>query len=370
MMAVIGTLAYNFSVILPLFAGEVFHRGGGTYGALLLAMGVGALAGALAIASRRRPSYRLLVGVTLAFGVLILAVALGADACRCLVLLVPMGAASIMFIATGQLAAAAALERRHARPRDGALGHRLPGLDAHRRAADRLLAAHFGVRVALGIGGVAALLVASGPASPCAASATPGARRSQADGRLRRRSDRQGRPRGGRPKRVLDGALGPRPRPVWRRDETSPLAALAGSRASDGTSARVPSRRGSPWPTAPERLRDATPSARVVRPARRRRAAGARPGGRDRRRHRRRGGRPAPRRARPRRHGRPRARQRRLRHELARRRPRDPHARQPRADRAGELQPRLLRGPRPRAPASTSATTRAARCRSPRRPSA
>ncbi len=30
MMAVIGTLAYNFSVILPLYAHDVFHRGAGT----------------------------------------------------------------------------------------------------------------------------------------------------------------------------------------------------------------------------------------------------------------------------------------------------------------------------------------------------
>ena len=33
MMAVIGTLAFNFSVLLPLFASDVFHRGGGAYGA-------------------------------------------------------------------------------------------------------------------------------------------------------------------------------------------------------------------------------------------------------------------------------------------------------------------------------------------------
>ena len=58
MMAVIGTLAYNFSVILPLFAHDVFHRGAGAYSALLVAMGVGALAGGLAIAARRRPSHR------------------------------------------------------------------------------------------------------------------------------------------------------------------------------------------------------------------------------------------------------------------------------------------------------------------------
>ena len=100
MMAVIGTLAYNFSVILPLFAHDVFHRGAGTYSALTVAMGIGALAGGLTIAARQRPSHRLLVLVTLAFGALILGVAAAPDLPLCLLLLVAMGAASIMFIAT------------------------------------------------------------------------------------------------------------------------------------------------------------------------------------------------------------------------------------------------------------------------------
>ena len=100
MMAVIGTLAYNFSVILPLYAHDVFHRGAGTYSALTVAMGVGALAGGLTIAARRRPSHRLLVVVSLAFGVFILAVAAAPTLPVCLAMLVLMGAASIMFIAT------------------------------------------------------------------------------------------------------------------------------------------------------------------------------------------------------------------------------------------------------------------------------
>jgi MFS family permease len=100
MMAVIGTLAYNFSVLLPLFAHDVFHRGAGTYSALTVAMGIGALGGGLTIAARRRPSHRLLVAVTLAFGGFILAVAAAPTLLTCLILLVAMGAASIMFIAT------------------------------------------------------------------------------------------------------------------------------------------------------------------------------------------------------------------------------------------------------------------------------
>ena len=97
MMAVIGTLAYNFSVFLPLYAGDLFHRGGGTR-ALLVAMGVGALSGGL-LAARAGGRYRLLVGVTLAFGAFILAVA-SRRGCPCVILLVPMGVFSMMFITT------------------------------------------------------------------------------------------------------------------------------------------------------------------------------------------------------------------------------------------------------------------------------
>jgi len=160
MMAVIGTLAYNFSVLLPLYAHDVFHRGAGTYSALTVAMGVGALAGGLVVASRRRPSYRLLVAVSLAFGVLILAVAVAPTLPLLLVLLALMGAASLMFIAVAnsllQLNSSGAMRGRvmslwavvflGSTP----IGAPLIGF----------LAGQYGVRFALGVGGVATLLVA------------------------------------------------------------------------------------------------------------------------------------------------------------------------------------------------------------------
>jgi MFS family permease len=160
MMAVIGTLAYNFNVLLPLFAHDVFHRGAGTYSALTVAMGIGALAGGLTIASRRRPSHRLLVVVSLAFGVFIVAVAVAPTLPLCLALLVLMGASSVMFIATAnsllQLNSSAAMRGRvmslwivvflGSTP----IGAPLIGF----------LAGRYGARFALGLGGVATVLVA------------------------------------------------------------------------------------------------------------------------------------------------------------------------------------------------------------------
>jgi len=99
MMAVVGTLGYNFSVLLPLLAERVFERGGGSYGALTTAMGIGALAGALVVAALHRPSRRQLVAATFAFGAFIVAVGLSPSMTAALLLLVPMGAAAVAFVA-------------------------------------------------------------------------------------------------------------------------------------------------------------------------------------------------------------------------------------------------------------------------------
>jgi len=100
MMAVVSTLGYNFSVLLPLLAQRVYGRGAGSYGALSAAMGVGALAGALLAAGRARPSRRVLVASTLAFGVFSLAVAAAPGFRSGLLVLLPMGAAAVLFIST------------------------------------------------------------------------------------------------------------------------------------------------------------------------------------------------------------------------------------------------------------------------------
>jgi len=138
----------------------VFHRGAGTYSASTVAMGIGALAGGLVIASRRRPSHQLLVAVSLAFGVLILAVAVAPTLPLCLALLVPMGGASVMFIATAN----SLLQLNSS----GAMRGRVMALWAMVFLGSTpigapligFLAGHYGARFALGVGGVATLLSA------------------------------------------------------------------------------------------------------------------------------------------------------------------------------------------------------------------
>jgi MFS family permease len=99
-MAIVGVFAFNFTVTLPLLAKFTFHGGAGLYSTFLAAMGAGAVAGGLFTAHRSNPSTRLLAVIGLFFGALILAVALAPTTLVAIIMLVPMGAASISFIST------------------------------------------------------------------------------------------------------------------------------------------------------------------------------------------------------------------------------------------------------------------------------
>jgi MFS family permease len=99
-MALVGTLAFNFPVILPLMAKFTFDAGAGTYGALAGAMGAGAIAGALLNAGRRSPGLRDLTALALAFGLLMAALAAAPSLPLALAVLVPLGAASTVFSAS------------------------------------------------------------------------------------------------------------------------------------------------------------------------------------------------------------------------------------------------------------------------------
>ena len=100
LVAVVGTLAYNFQVLLALFAKYTFGAGAGGYSALTACMGAGAVVGGLIVASRNRPNIHRLTGIGMIFGCLICALAVSPTLLVALVVVVPMGAFSIAFIAT------------------------------------------------------------------------------------------------------------------------------------------------------------------------------------------------------------------------------------------------------------------------------
>jgi MFS family permease len=99
MMAVVGTLSFNFQVLLPLLASLTWHGTAQTYTALAVAMGVGSVAGALAAGARGRADPRLLVGAAAAFGIAELLVAAAPSIPLQLAALIPLGAVSVTFAA-------------------------------------------------------------------------------------------------------------------------------------------------------------------------------------------------------------------------------------------------------------------------------
>jgi len=97
---VVGLLTYNFTVLLPLLAQTTFHGGAGAFSALTSLMAGGAVIGGLVVASRGRPSIKRLSGVGIVFGLFVGLLALAPTLGLALVVVVPMGALSIAFIAT------------------------------------------------------------------------------------------------------------------------------------------------------------------------------------------------------------------------------------------------------------------------------
>src|SRR3954462_13465230 len=99
MMAVVGTLSFNFQVLLPLMAKFTWHGNASAYAALTAAMGIGSVAGALASSARGRGSPRLLTVASCAFGALMLLAAIAPTFPLEVLALVPLGAMSVTFAA-------------------------------------------------------------------------------------------------------------------------------------------------------------------------------------------------------------------------------------------------------------------------------
>ncbi|MCX6542987.1 MAG: MFS transporter [Acidobacteria bacterium] len=101
MMAIIGTLAYEFQVVLPLFAQFTLGGGAGTYAALTAAMGVGSVIGGLYAASRQSVVPGMLVRAAFLFGIVILAAAVAPTLPFAVAALVLVGVFSINFLSLG-----------------------------------------------------------------------------------------------------------------------------------------------------------------------------------------------------------------------------------------------------------------------------
>jgi MFS family permease len=100
MMTVIGTLAFNFQTVLPLFAERDLHGSELTFSFLMSVVSVGSLAGALRSAARKQVSVRTVSVTALGFGAAMLALAAARGTPMAFGFGILMGFTSISFMTT------------------------------------------------------------------------------------------------------------------------------------------------------------------------------------------------------------------------------------------------------------------------------
>jgi MFS family permease len=162
MMAVVGMLAYEFQVVLPVVASHSYGGGAQAYGFLTAAMGLGAVAGGLGVAGRGFTGTRALIVSSAAFGVVILLAAAAPNLIVACVAMLLVGAGSVAFLAIGnstlQLAASPTMRGRVmalwavAFLGSTPIGGPIAGY----------VSEHFGGRAGLVMGGIACFVAAGG----------------------------------------------------------------------------------------------------------------------------------------------------------------------------------------------------------------
>jgi MFS family permease len=162
MMALVGMLAYEFQVVLPIVASHSYGGGAQAYGFLTAAMGVGAVAGGLGVAGRGFSGTKALIVASIVFGVVILLAAAAPDLVVACIAMLLVGAGSVAFLAIGnstlQLAASPQMRGRVmalwavAFLGSTPIGGPIAGY----------VSEHFGGRAGLVMGGIACLVAAGG----------------------------------------------------------------------------------------------------------------------------------------------------------------------------------------------------------------
>jgi MFS family permease len=95
-----GTFAYNWALVLPLIARFALDSGAEGFGLLNMAMGLGSTLGAFVLATRVKPSMRLLLASAAVFAAFIMILAHAPNMPVALAILVATGFVSVSFNAT------------------------------------------------------------------------------------------------------------------------------------------------------------------------------------------------------------------------------------------------------------------------------
>ncbi len=98
LVTAVGTMAFNFSVILPLFATRDLNGGPATFTTLFSVMSLGSVVGALAIARRTHADTPFLARCTLALGASMVLLAIAPVTAVAYLAVIPVGVTSVMVI--------------------------------------------------------------------------------------------------------------------------------------------------------------------------------------------------------------------------------------------------------------------------------
>jgi MFS family permease len=98
MMLLVGLLAFNFAVILPVFAKDTFRGTGGTYGLLTTMLSIGAVIGSFSVSLIRHPRRPYLLFAALGFGVTLALTAAAPDVAVACIALLLTGVAGFCFV--------------------------------------------------------------------------------------------------------------------------------------------------------------------------------------------------------------------------------------------------------------------------------
>ena len=158
-VAVVGLFGQNFRVVLPLLAQDAFGQGAATYATLMAMLGLGAVLGALASASRPAPSFRSMVTTCLVFAAVTFAASASPSLPFAFAAMVPIGFVNITLNTYGRTL----LQLRS----DRAMHGRVMALHALVFLGSTPIGSYiagyvselWGPRAGMAMGGVAALLV-------------------------------------------------------------------------------------------------------------------------------------------------------------------------------------------------------------------
>lgn len=160
MVAIIGTLTFNFSVVMPLFVERSLHGNDATFTLAFSVLSIGSLAGALAAARRTAINIRLVVLAAFGFGVAMLAFAAAPNLLGAFPLALLVGFASVSFMT---LSTALVQVRAHPAMRGRVIALQSILLLGSTPIGGPLIGAlcdAYGARAGIALGGVAALAAA------------------------------------------------------------------------------------------------------------------------------------------------------------------------------------------------------------------